>query len=132
MNRDELKQTLAQQAASMEEDVFKKLHYLMSDDVFSDNGNADYIDDADALQYAFQEQLASDMDFEPTNDIDILPGDYDYTASQNVSDTQSVTITAPTDENLTDIIEDRKQNVAAKIAALRGISLPGDYLKKKF
>ncbi len=126
MDKTELKQTLITQFVPLDEAAQKKLNYLQSEDVFTDNqyvlqedtneeiGNKD-----DSLMNAFvatansaaprapQQPQISEYHYQPAA---ASPQQQTHQPSANASGSRSI---------------------AARIAALRGISMPGDYLKRK-
>ena len=115
MNRQYLKQTLKDQVVPFDLAVKNKLAYLNSDDVFkNDENNAIEMPDS-KIEDAFDAFYKDNNDYvspEPKN-LNI--------AHSNMTSTQ---------ENQQSI-QNNYQSISAKIAALRGISLPGDYLHKK-
>lgn len=122
MDRNELKNTLHEQFAPMDEAVQKKLEYLQSDDVFTDNPymQDDGGDDlgGDSLMSAFG---ATGNSAAPK--IEKQPPIAGYTPSPAAAAPQQPAAQSPTASS--------SQSMAARIAALRGISMPGDYLKRK-
>lgn len=123
MNREELKRVLAEQFEPMNDAVQKKLAYLQSDDVFTDYDENEYAQYSSAENMSVEDAFSTLMDNQSGYQEAETPralnnGTYKPVASINVE--------TATMEN----IKAHKQNIAAKIAALRGISLPGDYLDK--
>jgi hypothetical protein len=124
MDRAELKHTLHEQFVPFEQAVANKLEYLQGDNVFAvDEEPINQISEIgdDSLEKAFNMTLG-------LADVPI----YKDLTVQDVKKMQ----VAPQPQNLPespnqDNIAAQKQNIAAKIAALRGISMPGDYLRKK-
>lgn len=119
MDRNELKRILKEQAEPMDAAVMKKLTYLQSDEVFTDVF-VDEENDDDSLFNAFVGTVKPTVPVyqQPTvsevgvREKGVAPGD--LVAEKATAQS----------------IVEHKQNIAAKIAALRGISLPGDYLHK--
>lgn len=124
MDRQLIKNTLKEQAEPMSQAVAKKLAYLQSDDVFVEEGNEISTPrEDDSLLAAFSETV------QPAN----IPT-YNQPTAEELNKTSVSTATqpryvsqAPTEQS----ISNHKQNLAARIAALRGISSPGDYLRRK-
>lgn len=118
MDNNVLKQTLREQAEPLDAAVQKKLEYLQSDDVFSlDNA---YQQPEMSVEEAFQ-TFASAQPQQP----EIRP------QKLNTVDPQQQAVPSPFGQVSQDTMNAHKQNIAARIAALRGISLPGDYAMKK-
>ena len=127
MDKFEIKRVLHEQFVPMELATQQKLEYLQSDEVFTDNSyipqtptNSAEIGD-DSLANAFMETgntRAAPVYNQPTMD--------DYNRMQAAPEPQYIS-SQPTAQS----INTSKQNLAAKIAALRGISMPGDYLRRK-
>ena len=122
MDRNELKQTLREQFAPMDEAVQKKLDYLQSDDVFTDNpymqdDGGDELGD-DSLMSAFG---ATGNSAAPQ--VIQQPPIAGYTPSPAAAAPQPSAGQTPAASG--------SQSMAARIAALRGISMPGDYIKRK-
>lgn len=108
----------------MEQAVIKKLAYLQSDDIFADDDVLETQDDDDSLLAAFNESIATKPVSAP---LYKQPSAKEfYQTTQNTAQPK-YTAQPPTPQS----IEEHKQNIAARIAALRGISTPGDYLRKK-
>ncbi len=123
MDKTELKQTLRSQFIPMSEAVQNKLNYLMGDNVFL---SEDFISDDTSLEDAFNMQTSTDKEF----NIEEA-----FNSEATVSNTKITELTEKIHNNqhATNVpFEERKKSVAAKIAALRGIAMPGDYLNKKF
>lgn len=122
MDRAELKKTLHEQFEPLETAVQKKLEYLQSDNVFSVDaytGNDDFgsMED-DSLANAFGSTMSAQTAPVYQNHI-----------QETMQQIQSVSQPKYASETPTaSSIATHKQNIAAKIAALRGISMPGDYL----
>ena len=127
MDKFEIKRVLHEQFVPMELATQQKLEYLQSDEVFTDNSyipqtpihSAEIGDDS--LANAFMENgntRAAPVYNQPPMD--------DYNRMQAAPEPQYIS-SQPTAQS----INTSKQNLAAKIAALRGISMPGDYLRRK-
>ena len=118
MNNNVLKQTLREQSEPLAVAVQRKLEYLQSDDVFSlDNV---YQQPEMSVEEAFQ-AFASAQPQQPENPPQML----------NTVVPQQQTTPSPLGQASEETMNAHKQNIAARIAALRGISLPGDYAMKK-
>lgn len=113
MDKNELKQILHEQFEPLEKAVQKKLDYLQSDSVFAlDSGDLE-------------------TDEKPTTDTSLEDAFSYFAAPKPVS---AYEVPKVVDSNVTrdmSNIRERKQNIAARIAAMRGISMPGDYLNHK-
>ncbi len=109
MDKQELVNVLKSQAESFEEDVDRKLEYLNSDEVFSEYTRGLGIDE--------DEDFEDDDDYEDDDDDD----DDDDDEDDDDDDDED-------DENI-DPETLKKQKLAAKIAAMRGLSAP-NFLKK--
>ena len=122
MDREELKQTLYDQFEPLEVAVQKKLEYLQGDDVFSIDNYAEYSDGAlsedDSLTNAFNTTISPQSAPMYQNQVQETMREIQSTSQPRYAAEQ------PT----ADSIASHKQNIAAKIAALRGISMPGDYI----
>lgn len=121
MNKEILKKILKEQWEPLDTAVEKKLNYLQSDDVFDSSHDNDAGYD-DSLLAAFGENV------KPT-----AIGDYNqiYTKEQyeEVRNTaQPKYVDQPPSQYS---IDEHKRNISARIAALRGLSMPGDYIAKK-
>ena len=103
MNRVELKQILKQQAATFEDDIKKKMIALQNDDFLS----------YDYYNYPTLNKKESEDVFEP--DLSL------YTQPQ-FDDEE--------DDNDSNPEEERRRRIAERIAAIKGKSLPGEYLRK--
>ncbi|MBR1600488.1 MAG: hypothetical protein IJ677_02795 [Alphaproteobacteria bacterium] len=120
MNKSEVKRLLKEQAEPMKEAIRRKLEYLQSDDVFTEKGENAAKDD-NSLMEAFSEV-----------ELNVVPS-YTQPSARELYQLDQTTpqpqyaSQPPTPQS----IDEHKQNIAAKIAALRGISMPGDYLRKK-
>ena len=122
MDKAEIKRLLREQTEPLSQAVTKKLAYLQSDDVFTDTANAPVSLNDNSLMNAFSETAS------PT----AVPAYTQPKAQDFYAGLQSATAPQYADAQPSqDSIEEHKQNIAAKIAALRGISMPGDYLRKK-
>lgn len=122
MDREELKQTLHDQFEPFDLAVQKKLEYLQSDDVFGADTYGEYnngaLSEDDSLTNAFNATISPQS-------APVYQNQVQETMRQIQSTSQPrYTAEAPT----ADSIASHKQNIAAKIAALRGISMPGDYI----
>ena len=112
MDRDFLKKILHDQMEPMDVAVHNKLKYLESDDVFTDAPNVAYTGNF------------SD------SDIGTLFGDaFSETVDPSLAQ-QSKNVTANIGEGSTTNIS-RHQIIADKIAALRGICIDSDYMRRK-
>ena len=121
MDKPEVKRLLREQTEPMDRAVSKKLARLQSDDVFTED--ASQIPQVDnSLLNAFSEtrKPTSVPTYSQPNAKDF------YQNLQSKPEPKYAEMT-PTQQT----IEQHKQNIAAKIAALRGISMPGDYLRQK-
>ena len=117
MDNNVLKQTLREQVEPLAAAVQKKLEYLKSDDVFSlDNV---YQQPEMSVEEAFQ-TFASAQPQQP----EIRPQKLNTVPQQQTASSTFGQVSQ-------DTMNAQKQNMAARIAALRGISLPGDYAMKK-
>lgn len=121
MDKAEIKQLLKEQVEPLSQAVAKKLAYLQSDDVFTETIEHVSLND-DSLMNAFSETSS------PTE----IPAYTQPKAQEFYTDSQNLTqpkyvVREPTQDS----IEEHTKSIAAKIAALRGISMPGDYLRKK-
>ena len=126
MDKLELKRVLHEQFVPLQQATQQKLAYLQSDEVFLDNPNI--------LPQSKQSELSDDSlanAFMATNTPHTVsaysqPNIDDYNRMQAAPNPQYIS-EQPTQQS----IQTSKQNLAARIAALRGISLPGDYLRNK-
>ena len=125
MNNIEIKQILKKQAASFNEDVQKKLRYLRGEDVFvSDFYHYDFSALAeDELLSAFLHSSDSKSVFSEVDSRSIGTHDQDAYSVKK----QETSLLKREDDYLR-----RKKQIASRIAALRGTSLPGEYLRKHF
>lgn len=128
MDSNFLKKTLHEQTEPLDIAVQKKLAYLKSDDVFTLETNS-YIDDsvydgADDNDMSIEDAFATFASAQPHNTADTKPAGLNKIASKPLNEIKEEQATAET-------INAHKQNIAARIAALRGISMPGDYILKK-
>ena len=117
MNRSEIKQILQEQSGTFDEAVKQKMVYLQSDDVFTIDENI--------YEAANNEQDNSLEDAFNSNTTQ--PPKYNRPEPENVASGNFV----PQSINRSYTVEEYRQNIAAKIAALRGLSLPGDYMRRK-
>lgn len=122
MNRSELKKTLFEQHEALDRAVLNKLAELQNDSDLNDESDIQSDDFDSSLVSAFNHSEADTI--QPSyNDAEIT-NTFDYYSK---SGTQPRYIgEAPTEQS----IQQHKENISAKIAALRGLSLPGEYLKK--
>lgn len=112
MDKQELINILQSQSKTFSEDVERKLEYLNSDDVFSE-----YTQDLDeGLDDEFEDEIDDDVDDDDEDEDD--DDDDDDEDDDDDDETESVD-----SETL------KKQKLAAKIAAMRGLSAP-QFLKK--
>ena len=112
MDKQELINILKSQSETFSEDVERKLEYLNSDEVFSE-----YTQDLDeGLDDEFEDEIDDDVDDDDEEDDDVDDDDEDD--DDDDEETESVD-----SETL------KKQKLAAKIAAMRGLSAP-QFLKK--
>jgi len=138
MDKQELKKTLREQCAPFAESVRKKIEYLQGDDVFlAEEDNLQEEKDL-SLEEAFDMAMLSEPSM--TSFEDPLSG---ALMRPSVSERPLTSPSmpdfhlSPSTESSGDIaarqqnIQERKQNIAAKIAALRGISVPSAYINKK-
>jgi len=117
MTRNEVKQLLQEQILSFDEAVKQKMAYLQSDDVFAIDENiydTNNKEQDNSLENAFNSQM-------------VQPLKYNQPKSENDKTNNFV----PQSINHSYTVEEYRKNIAAKIAALRGLSLPGDYMRKK-
>ncbi|MBR6356182.1 MAG: hypothetical protein IKR92_04940 [Alphaproteobacteria bacterium] len=124
MDKSELKQTLHDQFVPLEKAVENKLNYLQSDDVFNTENYAAYTDNLgedDSLENAFNAAVSA-----PAKPMYQAPSPEEMRQMQQAPQ-PSYAEGTPTQDS----ISSHKQNMAARIAALRGISMPGDYLRGK-
>lgn len=121
MDKPEVKKLLREQVEPMNQAVAKKLAYLQSDDVFTEP-TAQVSQDDNSLLEAFSgsAQPASISSYGQMSAKEFYQNQQSVPQPKYLGDT-------PTQNT----IEEHKQNIAAKIAALRGISMPGDYLRQK-
>lgn len=113
MDKQELINILKSQSSTFSEDVERKLEYLNSDEVFSE-----YTSDLDEnLEEDFEDEIDDDDDFDDDDDDDEDDDDDDDEDDED-GETENVD-----PETL------KKQKLAAKIAAMRGLSAP-QFLKK--
>lgn len=122
MDKFELKELLKAQTEPMAQAVEKKLAYLRSDEVFTDEEFQQNSQNDNSLLDAFSEATAT-------------PYIHQYqqpTAKEIASNARNGMFARQIEnEDFEQNIEKHNQNIAAKIAALRGISMPGDYLRNK-
>ena len=113
MDKDELKKILHEQFEPIELAAKRKLMYLQSDNVFLDAANEE------------------DTEEKPVTDSSLEDAFSYFSAPQPVSAYEEPKETG--DNTMRDMsgIRERKQNIAARIAAIKGLSMPGDYLSNK-
>ncbi|MBQ8482176.1 MAG: hypothetical protein IJ532_06555 [Alphaproteobacteria bacterium] len=121
MDKSEIKKLLKEQVEPMDNAVRKKLEYLQSDDVFTENGVTEMQGDI-SLMNAFNENMPS-ANIPSYSQPSVKEF---YQTAQNTPEPKRVS-QAPIPQS----IDEHKQNIAARIAALRGMSMAGDYLRKK-
>ena len=123
MNRQELKKILKEQAASFSSDVRKKMFYLkegykQGKNFYKENCSIPSEINDGIEVFSFKQGRAK--------------------VSNNFSEQKSVSVSEPFDGEKYNslpvskkkiIFEKRKQYFAQRIASLRGVSLPGDYLR---
>lgn len=125
MDKQELKNVLRLQAESFEDDVKRKIDYLNSDDVFS--------------EYTSGLGIAADDDYDDEGDDDEDEDDEDEDDEDDEDDDDEDEDEDEDDDDDDDDDDDevpsvdpetlKKQKLAAKIAAMRGLSAP-NFLKK--
>ena len=120
MDKAEIKKLLKEQIEPMDCAVKRKLEYLQSDDVFTEEYTTKVQDDI-SLMNAFSENMPS-----INAPVYSQPSAREFYQS-NQSRPEPKYVSEPTSQS----INEHKQNIAAKIAALRGMSMAGDYLKRK-
>ncbi|MBR3662245.1 MAG: hypothetical protein IKN67_03070 [Alphaproteobacteria bacterium] len=122
MSKENLKFSLKQQSLSFAQDVADKLAYLKSDNVFNQTNDAgDYNDELSGkLMSLFDNNEAKNVGIEnasqPQNSFNIR------------SDSEHKIAESPASVCLE---PKRTMTPAEKIAMMRGISMTGDYLKKR-
>ncbi len=119
MDRNELKRTLHEQFIPMREAVQKKLEYLQSDDVFTDSPYSIEDDDVNMEDDDLMNAFGGSGSTQPPAAPRQQPPAAGYQATQQAAAQGAPEASSPA------------QNMAARIAALRGISMPGDYLRRK-
>ena len=117
MDKQELTNILRSQSSTFSEDVKRKLEYLNSDEVFSE-----YTSDLDEN---IEEDFEDDID---DDDDDIDDDDDDFDDDDDDDDEDDEDDDKSEAENI-DSETLKKQKLAAKIAAMRGLSAP-QFLKK--
>lgn len=121
MDKLEIKKMLKAQIEPMDQAVDKKLAYLKSDDVFT-APDEPVLNNDNSLWEAFSGEISK-----PSVPMFNQPSPRElYQSIQSALQPKYVE-EKPTQST----IEQHKQNIAAKIAALRGISMPGDYLRNR-
>ncbi|MBQ8670996.1 MAG: hypothetical protein IJ525_00565 [Alphaproteobacteria bacterium] len=154
MDKQELKKALQEQCEPFAESVRKKIEYLQSDEVFSVDEQDDFLPEEDlSLEAAFDLAMLNEPNVVKYDDplsgarnqpMERRGSTYSAPAASKQSTTPesssvfdmfkenniptSVYVnTTPTQQS----IKENRQSIAAKIAALRGISVPDNYLNKK-
>lgn len=125
MDKAKLKQTLKEQHTPLLQSIQQKLTYLQSENVF----NAGYYSapkisssEDDSLLNAFTSS---------NNNVSAIPA-YQAPSPAAVQQMQQAPQPKPVSDTQNSASNSASaQNMAARIAALRGISMPGDYLRKK-
>ncbi|MBR1399237.1 MAG: hypothetical protein IJ564_03560 [Alphaproteobacteria bacterium] len=121
MSKENLKFNLKQQSLSFAQDVADKLAYLKSDNVFNQiNDVGDYNDELSGkLMSLFDNNEAKNAGIEnaeqPQNSVNIGSD-----SERGIAESPATVYSEPK----------RAMTPAEKIAMMRGISMPGDYLKK--
>ena len=116
MDKQELINILKSQSETFSEDVKRKLEYLNSDEVFSE-----YTQDLDeGLDDEFEDEIDDDDVDDDDEDDDDEDEDDDDEEDDDDDDEETESVDS---ETL------KKQKLAAKIAAMRGLSAP-QFLKK--
>lgn len=120
MNKSEIKKILQEQSEPLDKAVERKLAYLNSDDFAGDTEQLLQTDDS--LLNAFSTKI---------NKPNVLKYE-----QPNIRELHQNTLSKPEPKYVTqgpseESMREHKQNIAAKIAALRGISSPGDYLRRR-
>lgn len=118
MDKVELKKILHEQFAPMAEAVKRKLEYLQSEDVFTDNPYYPFENDSEGDS----ELLSAFGGTTNVQPISPAPSPAPAGAPRTLS-------VSPAGQS--GAAPAQPQNMAARIAALRGISMPGDYLAHK-
>lgn len=127
MDNAVLKKTLYDQFEPLDVAVQKKLDYLNSDDVFAIETNSfdDLTDEEQNL--SIEDAFSAFASAQPHNTVDTVSPGLNRVPTRPTTSATSAQSTQPTEEKTVDT---SKQSLAARIAALRGISMSGDYLKK--
>ena len=129
MANQKLKELMKDQLATISGDIQKKIAYLTSGDIF--NYSYYKIDvyrqklnfkNDDALLKAFIGNT-----YAPSTEVKDSYADAFMRANP-----EGVRAASQTSQNLTEVtdVRERISKINAKLAALRGVSMPGDYLKK--
>ena len=123
MDKQELINILKSQSETFSEDVKRKLEYLNSDEVFSE-----YTQDLDeGLDDEFEDEIDDDVDDDDDDEDDDEDEDEDEDDDEEEEDDDD-----DDDDKETESVDSetlKKQKLAAKIAAMRGLSAP-QFLKK--
>ena len=121
MNKEDLKEILTAQVKPIEEAVRQKLEYLQSDMVFeiipADNQTSEDVNTDEISDTSLADAFAQLSDTSA----------HEYAIPQQASSDTKYKSPLINEKTL----EERKRDIAEKIAALRGLSLPGSYLRKK-
>ena len=119
MDKQELINILKSQSETFSEDVERKLEYLNSDEVFSE-----YTQDLDeGLDDEFEDEIDDDVNDDDEEDDDDDEDEDDDDDEDEEDDDNDEETESVDSETL------KKQKLAAKIAAMRGLSAP-QFLKK--
>ena len=113
MDKNELKQILREQFEPLENATQKKLAYLQSDNVFTMNNNDLEAEEIPVTDSSLENAFSNFSVAEPLPAYE-EPKEADVNIARDVSD-----------------IKKHKQNIAARIAAMKGFSMPEDYLGNK-
>lgn len=121
MNKAEVIKIIKEQAEPMNEAVARKLDRLQSDEVFNDKFLLNTKQE-DNLLAAFNEVIRS-------NTVNDYSPDYNNKSSENTfNEPMPKQEGFPVPPQSGDA---HKKNLAARLAALRGLSMPGDYITRK-
>ena len=106
MDKSELKNKMIEQSSSFNEDVKCKLEELSGEDAFSSND--DYI-----------------------SSVEMLAGDDDQEFFEDDTSSDDGFINIPNYPNVDNQTSPKKLTMVDKIAQLRGVSIPDEYVRKK-
>ena len=120
MNKSEIKRILIEQTEPMDTAVERKLAYLRSDDFAGDTEQLLQSDDSLLNAFSIKINKPNVLKYEQPSIRELHQNTLSKPEPKYVTQ-------GPTEET----IQEHKQNLAARIAALRGISSPGDYLRRK-